>query len=64
MDGTRQTVEVNLFDFDEEIYGQTLRVEVVRHLRGEKKFDGLESLKQQLARDRENALQVLQFPKD
>ena len=64
VDGTRQTVEVNLFDFDEEIYGQTLRVEVVRHLRGEKKFDGLESLKQQLARDRENALQVLQFPKD
>ena len=33
VDGTRQTVEVNLFDFDEEIYGQTLRVEVVRHTR-------------------------------
>jgi riboflavin kinase/FMN adenylyltransferase len=62
VDGTRQTVEVNLFDFDEEIYGQVLQVEVVRHLRGEKKFDGLEALKQQLARDKENALQVLQFP--
>lgn len=49
-------IEVNIFDFDEEIYDQTLRVFVKKYLRPEIKFDGLETLKEQLARDKNDTL--------
>ena len=59
VDGKKRTIEVNLFDFDEDIYGQRLRVHLIKHLRGEQKFNGLDALKEQLARDREQALEAL-----
>ena len=52
----RRTIEVNLFDFNEDIYGKTLRVIVKKYLRAEEKFNGLDALKAQLARDKENSL--------
>ncbi|MBA4167843.1 MAG: bifunctional riboflavin kinase/FAD synthetase [Chitinophagaceae bacterium] len=55
VDGTRKTIEVNIFDFNEEIYGQVLKISVKRFLRSEKKFSGIEELKAQLSLDRENA---------
>jgi riboflavin kinase / FMN adenylyltransferase len=55
VDGTRRVIEVNIFDFDAMIYGETLRVTVKSHLRGEKKFDSLESLQAQLAEDKKAA---------
>lgn len=55
VDGTKRTVEVNLFDFDKDIYGKTLRVFLKKYLRGEQKFNGLEDLKAQLAEDKKNA---------
>lgn len=64
--GTRPTlknsderVEINLFDFDEEIYGQKLRVTVKKYLRPQEKYSSLEELKIQLARDKENSLGCL-----
>ncbi|MBK7836923.1 MAG: bifunctional riboflavin kinase/FAD synthetase [Candidatus Obscuribacter sp.] len=45
------TVEAHLLDFDRDIYGRELRVEFHKLLRDEKKFDGLESLKTQIALD-------------
>jgi len=51
---TRQ-LEVHLLDFDEEIYGDTLEVTFVQFLRGEKKFDGINALKAQIAEDIEAA---------
>lgn len=59
VDGTKRMIEVNLFDFDEDIYGATLRVYVKHYLRGEQKFGGLDQLKDQLRMDKENALQIL-----
>ncbi len=59
VDGTRRTIEVNLFDFNEDIYGKTLRVSVRYFLRGEIKFSGLDALKAQLANDKEAALALL-----
>jgi len=59
VDGTRQTIEVNIFEFDEEIYGETLRIEVITHLRNEQKFSGLDALKAQLNNDRENSMETL-----
>ena len=57
--GTQKTIEVNLFDFDQDIYGKKLRVYVKKYLRGEQKFSGLEALKIQLAKDRIEATQYL-----
>jgi riboflavin kinase/FMN adenylyltransferase len=47
----KRTLEAHLFDFAEDIYGQRLRVHLVRRLRDERRFDGLEALKAQIARD-------------
>ena len=52
-------IEVNLFDFDEEVYGSELRVHVRRFMRPEKKFDGLDALKEQIAKDKLNVLAAL-----
>ncbi|WP_161891123.1 bifunctional riboflavin kinase/FAD synthetase [Pontibacter russatus] len=53
VDGRQLTIEVHLLHFDRNIYGQTLTVEFVQLLRQEQKFDGLEALKEQLAKDRD-----------
>lgn len=49
------TIEVHLLDFSGDLYGQELEVEYLRFLRPEKKFDSLEALKMQIARDSERA---------
>lgn len=56
-----RTIEVNIFDFNEEIYDSFLQVELIAYLRGEEKFDSLESMQHQLYRDKADALQVLNF---
>ena len=53
-------VETFIFDFDEEIYGKTLHVKPVKRLRGEAKFDSLEALIEQMAKDCEQARSILQ----
>lgn len=45
-------VEVNIFDFDKEIYGENLKVEFVRRIRDEKKFANLDELKDAIANDK------------
>jgi riboflavin kinase/FMN adenylyltransferase len=57
--GRQHTTEVNIFDFDEDIYGRTLRIFMKKHLRAEQKFSGLQALQQQLAIDRRRALELL-----
>lgn len=54
--GTDRVIEVNLFDFNEDIYGRTMRVFPVKYLRAEVKFDGLDALKDQLAKDKLDSL--------
>ncbi len=49
-------VETHLIDFDDDLYGQTMRVRVLHRLRGEKKFNGIDELKAQIARDRARAV--------
>jgi riboflavin kinase/FMN adenylyltransferase len=57
--GTDRVIEVNIFDFNQNIYGETLRVYVKKYLRSEVKFNGLEALVEQLAKDKEETLKVL-----
>ncbi|GGH62356.1 riboflavin kinase/FMN adenylyltransferase [Filimonas zeae] len=60
VNGVNRTIEVNIFDFDKDIYGQVLRINVHHYLRGEQKFNGLDALKEQLAHDRSQAIELLQ----
>jgi riboflavin kinase/FMN adenylyltransferase len=59
IDGTDRTIEVNLFDFNEDIYGRELRVFVKKWLRPELKFSGLEALKSAIAKDKLDSLAAL-----
>lgn len=53
------SIEVNIFDFDEDIYGQQLRISFVERMRDELKFDSSEELRVQLDLDKEHALKIL-----
>ncbi len=55
VDGDGLVLEVNLFDFEGDLYGRYLRVAFVDYLRPEKKFDGLDELKAQIAEDARQA---------
>ena len=59
VDGKKRVIEVNIFDFDKEIYDQPLKVFVKKYLREEIKFDGLESLVKQIDQDKIDSLKVL-----
>ena len=59
VDGKKRVIEVNLFDFNKEIYGETIRVYVKKFLRAEIKFNTLEELVKQINQDKINSLQVL-----
>lgn len=59
VDGTEARLEVHLFDFAEDLYGRTLETELIAFIRAEKKFDGLEALKAQIAADSETARALL-----
>lgn len=48
-------LETHIFDFDENVYGQKVRVELLDYLRDEKKFSSVEDLKQQIANDMQTA---------
>ena len=61
--GGEQRVEVNIFDFDKDIYGEQLRIEFTDFLRPDIRFDNLDQLKTQLAQDRSDAkLQISPRP--
>ena len=55
MSGGEQRIEVNIFDFDKDIYGEQLRIEFTDFLRPDIRFDNLDQLKTQLAQDRRDA---------
>ncbi len=59
VNGKKRVIEVNLFDFTNEIYGHVIRVHVVKYLRSEVKFNGLEALKEQLHQDKVDSLMWL-----
>ncbi|HPA72699.1 MAG TPA: bifunctional riboflavin kinase/FAD synthetase [Spirochaetota bacterium] len=56
---TERTIEVNIFDLDEDLVGAELELEFVRRLRDEVKFASVDELVAQIRRDREDALAAL-----
>jgi riboflavin kinase/FMN adenylyltransferase len=59
VDGHKKVIEVNIFNFDEDIYEQTISVMVYDYIRGEVKFNGLDALKEQLKMDVNSAKSIL-----
>ena len=57
--GTAPRLETHLFDFDGDLYDQELGVALLDFIRPEKKFDGLDALKAQIARDSQAARDAL-----
>lgn len=57
--GTKRNIEVNIFDFNEDIYGEIITLHFHKMLRGDMTFADLEAMKVQLAKDKEGALAVL-----
>ena len=59
-ENTGVTIETNIFDFDQDIYGKHVAIEWVRYLRGEVKFDDADGLVKQLELDKKNSIKALQ----
>ena len=57
--GLESRLEVNLFDFSGDLYGQDITVALHAYIRAEEKFSGLEALKAQIVRDAETARRLL-----
>jgi riboflavin kinase/FMN adenylyltransferase len=56
VNGEKKTIEVNLFDFDSDIYGHKIEVCLLEYLREEQKFGSVDLLKEQLNQDKKTAL--------
>lgn len=59
LNDTVEKVEVNIFDFDGDLYGKKLTVAVKKFLRPQEKYDTLEALKAQIDQDKIDSLKVL-----
>ncbi len=58
-DDEQRSIEVNFFDFEADLYGQEIQVNVLHRLRNETKFESVEALRQQLMKDKENAIALI-----
>jgi riboflavin kinase/FMN adenylyltransferase len=59
VDGKKRVIEVNIFDFDKDIYGETIRIYVKKYLRAELKFNNLDELTKQIGQDKVESLKTL-----
>jgi riboflavin kinase/FMN adenylyltransferase len=59
VEGSIHIMEVHLFDFTEDLYGEQLRVNFIKYIRSEKKFSSLDELKNQLSIDKQIVEEVL-----
>lgn len=58
VNGTDRTIEVNIIDFEKDIYGDDLTIGFIDKIRDEEKFENLEKLKQQLGKDKQQTLKT------
>lgn len=58
-DDSQRTLEVHIFDFNEDLYGKEVQVRFVKRIRNEKKFSGKEELVSQLEEDEKTAKEIL-----
>lgn len=58
-DGTKPLLEVHIFDFNKDIYGEYIHVDFIARLRGQVKYDEIDELVAQMHRDADNAKSIL-----
>ena len=58
-EGLERSIEVNIFELDRDIYGEPITVRLLEFLRTEEKFNSMDALRAQMAKDKEAALQRL-----
>ena len=54
--GNALTIEVHFFDFDGDLYGQSVEISILEHIRDEQKFASIDALKHQLHHDKQHSL--------
>ena len=59
VNGDKQTIEVHFFDFEKDIYKDTIQIDLLQRIRDEEKFESVEALKHQLAIDKKTALDYI-----
>lgn len=59
VNGKKKSIEVHFFDFNQDLYEKKIRVELLRYLRDEHKFNSVEELKLQLKKDQEASLKLI-----
>lgn len=57
--GKKRTIEIHFFDFNKDLYGKKIQIDVLKFLRDEQKFDSVEVLKKQLVNDRQKSLKII-----
>lgn len=57
--GSKKVIEVNIFDFDQEIYDEQIQVKLIQYIRGDQKFDSLDALKLSIQQDEINCRKAL-----
>jgi len=56
VNGTTQSIEIHLFNFNKDIYHKEISISILKRVRDEHKFDSIDTLKLQLQKDKEEAL--------
>jgi riboflavin kinase/FMN adenylyltransferase len=59
VDGAKRNIEVNIFNFNKDIYGESLSIHFHQFIRGDMKFNGLDELKAQMKKDEAQSIQLL-----
>lgn len=59
VDGKERSKEIHFFDFDEDLYGKKIQVELLDRIRDEYKFTSIEALRSQLIKDKETSLSII-----
>lgn len=60
VNGTEKSIEINFFDFEADLYDQKIQINILVRLRDEHKFESIEALKAQLAKDKEKSIEFIQ----
>lgn len=57
--GKNQTIEIHFFEFNQNLYGKKIQIDILKFLREEKKFNSIENLTSQLKEDKQNSQEII-----
>ena len=63
VDGNSKTIEMHMFDFDDDLYGEVIQIIFIKRIRNEIKFDNLNELESKLNQDKKTAIKIIRDEK-